>query len=60
MSHVLDFLSEKSPLYRTILEQRPDRNALAILCGELEDRVTRAVLGRLQNFGFECVCLAYD
>ena len=44
-------LVEKCDLYMGIRERRPDKNAMAILCGELEDAATMEALKGLQAEG---------
>ena len=48
MSRIEATLVEECDLYMEIRERRPDKNAMAILCGELEDAATMEALKGLQ------------
>ncbi len=41
---VVGVLQSKSAMYQEIKEKRPNRNTLAILCGEFEDRATMGMV----------------
>ncbi len=50
----------KSPLYRSIVHERPDRRAVAILGGDVKETAARSAMALLQNSSFVSIATAYD
>ena len=55
-----DLLDHQCPLYNQCKTDRPDKNHLAVLCGELESRSTLVAVDMLQKLEVQCFCLVYD
>eukprot|EP00974_Lingulodinium_polyedra_P076854 7439851-Lingulodinium_polyedra.AAC.1 len=57
---VESILAQENVLYKEIQNDRPGKSALAILCGEYEDRATMVALAMLRELNCRCVCLTSD